>query len=205
MDFNTIRQVTDLYGHMDVDTATFQTATGIVCPAGCGQCCENPHIEATPLEMLPLVLELFRTGQVQPWLDQLQAEATSIAHCLFYQPQAGLPGQGRCRIYPWRPTLCRLFGFAAMTDKQGQPLFAACACHKASLPAQIEAVPAAIAAGLPVPNFADWSQQIRQIDPHWGYRRQPIRTAFQEAIAGLGMRWQFLSATDLTPEPAAEG
>jgi len=39
--------LSQLYRELDVQIAKFQATTGLHCPPGCGQCCENPEVEAT--------------------------------------------------------------------------------------------------------------------------------------------------------------
>lgn len=120
-------KVLALYRQMDAQTATLQAATGLQCPCGCSQCCENPESEATPLEVLPVALELFRRGEDRAWLER--AGEGGAKFCAFYPPDPFIRGNGSCLAYPWRPAL-RLFGFATANNKQGHSEFAARARHK---------------------------------------------------------------------------
>jgi len=144
--------VTAVYQNLDAQIASFQTATGLHCPEGCGQCCENPEIEATPLEMLPLAAELLRRGDARQWLDKAH-RADHSGQCVFYRPDPLISGHGRCHLYLWRPVLCCLFGFAALPDKQGVPRLAICRQHKATMPETVAMSQVAIADGLPVVQF----------------------------------------------------
>lgn len=178
--------VGQLYRELDAQIAKFQAATGLHCPPGCGQCCENPEVEATPLEMVPMALELIRRGEAALWVERA-AMAEAPGKCVFYQADEQIPGNGRCQMYLWRPALCRLFAFAAVTDKSGQPKLAACVKHKQMFPSDVAMADVAIANGFPVPLFADWQTQIANVDPHWGYQRLPINQALKVAIERVGL------------------
>lgn len=181
-------QVTDLYGQIDQQTYAFQAATQLHCPAGCGRCCENPHVEATPLEMVPLAVELFRQGEATKWLGK-SVEINETNACLFYEPDLGVPGNGRCQVYLWRPSICRLFGYATVADREGQPSFAACMRHKADVPEAVTTIQKAIANGLPAPSFA-MSQQIAHLAPHLSAERMPLNQALNVALRWVGLRFQ---------------
>jgi uncharacterized protein len=176
-------QVLAAYRQMEAETVALGAETGLHCPPGCGRCCDNPNIEATPLEMLPMALALIRQGEVDYWLDQ----ADSHNNCVFYQPDPAAPGNGRCLKYEWRPSLCRLFGYAAVQDKGGDPVLAACSWHEAIMPERLERVRAAIASGLPIPKFSDWQARIASLDPHWGYQHLPINQALRVALERVGL------------------
>lgn len=178
--------LSQLYRELDAQIAKFQAATGLHCPPGCGQCCENPEVEATPLEMVPMALELIRRGEAMRWVERVAATERP-GQCVFYQADEQTPGNGRCQMYLWRPTLCRLFAFAAVTDKSGQPKLATCAKHKALFPGDVAMADVAIANGFPVPLFADWQTQIANVDPHWGYQRMPINQALRIAIERVSL------------------
>ncbi len=178
--------LSQLYRELDRQIASFQSATGLHCPPGCGQCCENPEVETTPLEMVPMALEIIRRGEVDRWLQQVD-RAIAPGQCVFYQADDQVTGHGRCQMYLWRPGLCRLFGFAAVTDKSGLPRLATCVKHKQVFPDDVTMAHVAIANGFPVPLFADWQARIANIDPHWGYQRMPINQALQVAIERVSL------------------
>jgi uncharacterized protein len=176
----------------DIDRATtaFQTATGLQCPSGCGACCLNPEVETTPLEMLPIAWELYQRGELAEWIQQAGI-INGIGVCVFYRSDPVIPGNGRCSIYPWRPSLCRLFGFAAVVNKHGNPELAACKKHKEVMPEVVASSQAAIADGLPVPQFADFAMRFRSLDPNLGQERLPINQALKVALERVGLMMQF--------------
>ncbi|NJL36662.1 MAG: YkgJ family cysteine cluster protein [Leptolyngbyaceae cyanobacterium SM1_4_3] len=177
-----------LYSQIDQQTRAFQAETQLHCPTGCGRCCENPHVEATLLEMVPLAVELFRQGEAVKWLESAD-ESNETNACLFYEPDPRTPGNGRCQVYPWRPSICRLFGYATVSDRDGQPRFAACMRHKADIPEVVVTIQEAIAQGLPAPSFAT-SQQIAHLAPQLGAERMPINQALSAALRWVGLNFQ---------------
>jgi uncharacterized protein len=190
MDLTVAQQVMELYTQIDQKIAAFQQATQLHCPPGCGACCENPQVEVTPLELLPLAIELFQRGEATDWLERVSTELLPDV-CVFYKPDPLIPGNGRCQVYPWRPTLCRLFGFATVRNRLSQPELAACVRHKATQPDQVAQAQAAIAQGLPAPNFAELSQQVANLDPYWGTQPMPINQALRVALERVGISYQY--------------
>lgn len=190
MNTDVIERLLALFQQIDEETSAFQAATGLQCPAGCGRCCENPEIETSPLEMLPLALELFRQGKAQECLDKLD-KCNELDLCIFYESDSLIPGNGRCGVYAWRPAVCRLFGFATVKNKQGKPEFAACRHHKQTVPAVVEIAKQAVTAGVPAPNFSQYGIEIANLDPDLGYRQMPLNQALKIAIQRVGLIAQF--------------
>lgn len=184
-----------IHHQIDAQTAAFRAATGLGCPTGCGRCCDNPQIEATPLEMLPMALALIHQGEAAAWLERVRRQAP-LGTCVFYQADPAISGNGHCQKYTWRPLLCRLFGYAAVTDKQGLPVLSACSRLGEQRPEQLAAVQGAIATGCPVPKFADWQVRLTQLDPYWGHQHLPINQALMVALerVGLALAYQNQSA-----------
>ncbi len=182
-------EVMTLYAQMDQLIDAFLAKTQLHCPSGCGWCCTSPHVEATPLEMLPLAFELFRRGEGEIWIERTTKEK-EINSCLFYQPDPLIPENGRCQAYQMRPTVCRLFGWSTATNKFGQPELIACARHKAIMPEIIATAAAAIANGIESPNMAMLSQQVANINPELGRQRMPINQALRLALLRVGLELQ---------------
>jgi uncharacterized protein len=193
---NLARRTISLLEEIDRATTVFQAATGLQCPAGCGECCQNPEVETTPLEMLPIAWELYQRGELDRWIQQVGA-INGIGVCVFYRSDPVIPGNGRCSIYPWRPSLCRLFGFAAVVNKHGNPELAACKKHKEVMPEVVAESQAAIANGLPVPQFADFAMRFRSLDPNLGQERLPINQALKVAIERVGLLVQLEKDNDI--------
>jgi Fe-S-cluster containining protein len=196
MSLDIAAQVMESYRQIDQDIETFQTETQLHCPTGCGWCCENPNVEATPLEMLPLVLELFQRGEVEGWLQQAE-ESDFQGQCIFYKTDPFVMGNGRCQVYLWRPTICRLFGFATVTSKAGEVQLAACVRHKAAMPDIVAQTQVLInQKTVHPPNFADISQQIASLEPGFGHQALPINEALKVAVEKVGLYLQMFGQNE---------
>lgn len=182
-------QVSNLFSEIDRHTQAFQSATGLHCLSGCGQCCDNEKIEVTVLDCLPLAIDLFQKGEGEFWLAQFTEP--SRESCLFYQADPVKAGNGQCLQYAGRPLLCRTFGFGTVRNKAGIAELAVCAVHRATQPETVLRSQQSIAAGLPAPNFADLAMQLEAIDPAIGRERYPINQAMRRALERVGFQRQW--------------
>jgi Fe-S-cluster containining protein len=168
------RQVLRIFQDIDDNTAHFQERTRLACPEGCGACCENAQVRATVVELMPLALHLHSQGAAQETL--VRAEAGHGAWCIFYQQRA--PGQGRCGAYPWRPAICRLFGFAGIRTRRGDLELATCWKHRETQPDVVDAAEQA----LEMPVFSDVERAIQKVHPELGRVQLPINDALKAAL-----------------------
>jgi len=169
----------------DALTNRLMTATGLCCPPGCARCCESLEVEASVLELLPLAVELWRTGEADRWLERAVGVADS-GPCVFHDPARLWYGQGRCRIYPLRPLVCRLFGYAASRDKHGRPRLGTCRFVNQLVPEAAAAARLAVEAGVEVACFADAGTELAGLDPGLGRPLLPINLAVAVAIERVG-------------------
>jgi Fe-S-cluster containining protein len=177
-----------LYRRLDRRIASFRRASGLGCPPGCGECCLSPEVEATVLEMLPLALDLRCRGLLESTLARLGSGGEPPRPCLFYSPAPLGAFGGHCSVYPWRPLLCRLFGFAAVAGPEGRPELAVCGRMRAALPDRARAAAAAVLAGrLRAPLMRDWSLAAYRLDPALGANPLPINSALKQALERVGL------------------
>lgn len=80
--------------------------TQLQCASGCYECCTLESI--LPVEIYP-ILEWYSI-QPQPTIDDLQSNCES-GYCLFLQ-------HSMCRIYPFRPIICRTHGYPILVDNR---------------------------------------------------------------------------------------
>ncbi len=176
-----------LYRRLDRRIASFRRASGLACPAGCGACCLSPEVEATVLEMLPLALELGRGGLLESTLAGLGSGAPP-RRCLFYSPAPLGAFGGHCSVYPWRPLMCRLFGFAAVAGPEGRPALAVCGRMRAAFPDRTQAAAAAVSSRrLGAPLMRDWSLAAYRLEPTLGSSPLPINAALKQALERVGL------------------
>lgn len=175
-----VQLVENLFHQLEQESAQFEQSSGISCNSGCGKCCSYPEVEASPLEFLPWAFHLFLNGEAETMLDSLNENETTT--CAIFKPISIL-GQGRCSDYKYRGLICRLFGFAANTDKYGKLRLATCKIIKEGQTDKYNSANEAISNGqLNVPVFTEYYMQLNQIDFHLGNIMLPINKALKMAI-----------------------
>jgi Fe-S-cluster containining protein len=188
-----IYSVLELYSEMDRQTAEFRNATGLRCLPGCGQCCESATPEATVIELLPAAEELFSRGEAQQWLERI-ASVRETKRCVFFRPDRLIPGNGHCQLYVFRPSVCRLFPFAAMRNKDGKPELPTCRRQKEEIPVLVKGAQEAISRGMAVPSFDYFFLQMVALEPSLGRQRVPINRALHLALERYGLTVQLMEA-----------
>lgn len=174
-----VQLVEGLFHQLTQETNQFVKTAGIGCVSGCGKCCTYANVEASPLEFLPWAFHLFLNGEAQETLNILTK--TNSKTCIIYKPLAAL-NQGRCSNYKYRGLICRLFGYAANTDKYGNLRLATCKIIKEGQSEKYKTTAEAIKKGLYVPVFTEYYMQLSQIDFNLGTKILPINKALQMAI-----------------------
>jgi len=179
-------KVLRVYQEIDQKTARLQFAFGLRCPSLCGVCCDNPEVEATVLETLPLAEEIYQRKEEETVLFALEERRShGDFKCLLYQANPGFPGTGRCSYYEFRPLLCRLFGFAFRRNKFGNLELSTCKVIKERTPEAVHRAEIGISEGEDVPVYQESFMRIASMDSGIGYRRLPINLALKEALEHL--------------------
>lgn len=178
-----------LFDRADHGTRRLRSKTGLKCANNCGRCCENPYVQTTVLEMLPLAIHLWQNNEAEEQLQRSPASATS-GPCIFYKPDPSMAGSGRCSIYPFRPLVCRLYGYSASADKYGKPRLVTCPTIKQSQPEGYEKAQKLVDSGLPIPTMRDFSMTSFQLDPELSREQLPINEAIKIAIEKIGLYFQ---------------
>jgi len=192
-----VQLVEHLFYQLEQESAQFEKSSGMHCVSGCGKCCTNPNIEASPLEFLPWAFHLFLNGQAENTLEILTK--TNHPTCFIYKPLTVL-GQGRCSDYKYRGLICRLFGFAANTDKYGNLRLATCKIIKEGQSDAYKTTSEAITKGLHVPVFTEYYMQLNQIDFQLGNKILPINKALKMAIEEVLHYYSYRSFPDADKE-----
>ena len=171
-----------LYAGVDRQTAVFAAVAGLYCPPGCGDCCRSEEVEATVLEMLPLAFHLFSTGQAELLIKRLEKDP-EVKPCLLYRPDFCQQGMWGCSHYPHRALVCRLFGFAGIRDRTGNPQLAQCkVMKKGGTPVVGENLPAG-----KMPLFAEAGMRMTGLNPFLGTARLPINRAILYSLYKVGI------------------
>lgn len=174
-----VQLVENLFHQLEQESAQFEKSSGLSCVSGCGKCCTHPDIEASPLEFLPWAFHLFLNGEAEKTLTVLNETQSPI--CLIYKPLT-IINRGSCSDYKYRGLICRLFGFAANTDKYGTLRLATCKIIKEGQSDKYNSTAEAITKGLHVPVFTEYYMQLNQIDFHLGNMILPINKALKMAL-----------------------
>lgn len=186
---------------IDDATSRFAAATGLRCPDGCGRCCLSPSVETTAGELAPLADEIVRRGAAGALLERLEASG-GAGCCVLYESDAADPARGRCSMYAWRPSICRLFGFAGRRDGDGRPRFRACRVHVETAPAVAAAAVETVERGdLALPMFSEHAAAVIAA-ADGSSRLEPINVALHHAIerAALAARLGEAHQTDRDDE-----
>lgn len=176
-----VRLVEALFDRLEIEITTFKSETNLYCNAGCGKCCSKPNIDASPLEFLPWAFHLFLNGIAETTLEELNN--SSNKNCHLYRPLSLLEHhKGNCSNYRYRGLICRLFGYAANTDKYGKLRLATCKIIKEEQQENFNTAEELIHKGQYVPIFTDYYMQLAQIDLKMGITLLPINEALKMAI-----------------------
>lgn len=109
----------DVFVELESDTKQFVSESGLSCLSGCGFCCANPKVPASPLEFLPLAFDLYDKGQAESTLVLLESKEDG-ASCVMYRPQSEDGKKGFCGNHSKRGMICRLFAASARKTKYGK-------------------------------------------------------------------------------------
>lgn len=164
-------QLQSVYDEMGKTFSRFQTSSNLTCLKGCSQCCLNPEIEATPLEMIPMALKIYELGLFEIYYEQLK---DSEAKACIIKTENG------CGLYHERPPICRMFGAAGLLDKHKKLKLSVCKFIKTEneelLKSLNESPP------LETPIMSDWVNQVHSLHPDLIKNRQPINKSLKEAL-----------------------
>ncbi len=173
-----VREVKKVYERLDGKIAALQAESGLHCLSGCGECCKKPDIEATPLEFLPLALQLFDEGKAERALNELREKQGSL--CYVFRPHVTHFG-GLCSEYPHRGLICRLFGFTARRNKEGNSELVTCKFIKKEQAVEFDHLVEEMKQGKKIPVMSDYYSRIAGID-HNMVTFYPINEAMSQAI-----------------------
>ena len=176
-----VQDIELLFDKLEIELATFTSKTNLFCNAGCGKCCTNPTMEASPLEFLPWAFHLFKIGEAEKTLEKLNNHSNPICYNYSQTSETNLH-LGSCSTYKYRGLVCRLFGFGATIDKFAQLRLATCSIIKEQQTKNYNTANKAINNGLAVPIFTDYYMNLSQIDFRLGNTYVHINKALQMAL-----------------------
>lgn len=176
------KQVEAIYKDSHESFSSFQSLQKLNCLPGCGKCCLNKEISCTPLEMLPTAFKLYDENKAEEILENLtridfENANDEMLQCIFYERHSPDGSKGQCTNYLTRPCVCRSFGAAATTDKNGKKVGSVCKLIKEASP---EAYKAANFDNSPV--IGEFARKVMTLDNSMGSKYMPINLALKEAL-----------------------
>ncbi|MGO4770694.1 YkgJ family cysteine cluster protein [Flavobacterium sp. W22_SRS_FK3] len=176
-----VKQVEALFDRLEIEITAFKSESRLYCNAGCGKCCSTPNIEASPLEFLPWAFHLFLNGKAEGTLVELRNNNENNCH-LYKSISLFEYQKGSCSNYRYRGLVCRLFGYAANTDKFGKLRLTTCKIIKEQQTQNFTKTEKMINKEIYVPIFSDYYMRLAQIDLRMGVILLPINEALKMAI-----------------------
>ena len=178
--------VSKLLAGVEARAGAFAARSGVACRSGCGECCRNPDIECTVLELLPAAFALVDEGRGSE-LQTLLSESPPQDGCLFLARtgQASDGRQlGRCTRYALRPSVCMLFGASVRVDGHGRRQAVTCRIMKDDDPVRVAAVDSFVQDSPldEIPLTSEASLALVGLNPSLGTQRLPIREALRMAL-----------------------
>lgn len=175
----------------------------MACPPGCGACCHSAEVETSEAELAPLVARLLARGESADLRAALaQREAAGDRRCALFVPEPNSSTGGRCSAYEDRPSICRLFAFAARRDADGRPELVTCRTLRAADPLAVARAERDVAAGGPAVFYSDYG--LADAASGSAGELQPINLALERALARaeLALHYGRLEAAEDAPQLA---
>lgn len=175
------QEMSEVFGH-------YQKQTGLPCLSGCGQCCLNPEIEASDLEMIPMALKIYDEGKIDEWLSRLEnAEGLS---CLAYQKLSSDGKKGQCGIYEGRPSICRMFGVSGYFNKKEEVTLSICKYIKEAFPEKSLHANSHLT---DAPMLVHWTARLTTLHPDLITNKKPVNVALKNALEKVALYMQYMS------------
>ncbi|MFC5626654.1 YkgJ family cysteine cluster protein [Algoriphagus winogradskyi] len=153
----------DVFGELESETKQFVSESGLGCVSGCGFCCANPKVPASPLEFLPLAFDLYAKGLAESTLESLDSLEEG-ASCVIYRPQSADGKQGFCGNHSKRGMICRLFAASARKTKYGKKDLIICKVLKEEKTAEFQNTSERINMDMEIPLATAFYSRLDEID-----------------------------------------
>ncbi|MDG1277105.1 MAG: YkgJ family cysteine cluster protein [Algoriphagus sp.] len=189
--------VSKLFEKLGEEANQFASESGLGCVAGCGACCANPKVSASPLEFLPLAFDFFNKGLADTILNLLDSDEEGSA-CIVYRAHSADGKKGYCTNYANRGMICRLFAAAARKNKYGSKELIICKILKEEKSEKYQLTTQRINQDMGIPNAAKYYMLIEEIDDQLA-QQHPINTAIKLALE-LVLRYKFYQEGELLQE-----
>ena len=153
----------DLFGELESETKQFVAESGLSCLSGCGFCCANPKVPASPLEFLPLAFDLYDKGLAESTLATLESKDEGDS-CVMYRSQSEDGTKGFCGNHAKRGLICRLFAASARRTKYGKKDLIICKVLKAEKAEEFANTSERINKDMDIPLATAFYSRLEEID-----------------------------------------
>lgn len=193
-----LRELKELYSELDSKISDVKRITGLRCIENCRTCCETPfeNIEVSIFELLPLSIELWKIKKAEEVLTKI--EDIDNNKCVLYVNDQNALKEGGCSFYSYRPLICRLFGYSAVINRNGNRELTICKLIKNSRNDLIQEVRDKIRSENDLPVYSEYTQRLMGINPYLGHNRFPINLALKKAIEFVGLKLMLLKKNDVS-------
>ncbi|MCU0400912.1 MAG: YkgJ family cysteine cluster protein [Algoriphagus sp.] len=159
------KAVEAIFQELEQESKQFHEEAGMGCLSGCGFCCANPEVPASPLEFLPLAFDLYEKGIADDIANQLAANQENPGICVVYRSNSADVTKGFCGNYAKRGLICRLFGASARkNNKTGLKELITCKILKAEKEGEYQSVTGRINSDMLIPLAPAFYTRIKDID-----------------------------------------
>lgn len=180
--------VLKVFKALEEEARQFTSESGLGCVTGCGACCANPQIPASPLEFLPLAFDFYYKGIAESILMLLESDEEN-SNCIVYRANLSDSKSGYCTNYLSRGMICRLFGASARKNKYGLKDIIICKILKEKKNEAFQETTLRINKDLPIPNASKFYMFLDEIDDSLT-QQMPINKAIAFSLE-LVLRYKF--------------
>lgn len=193
--FEKSEAVKEVFQELENESKEFHAEAGMGCISGCGFCCANPDVPASPLEFLPLAFDLYKKGHAEDIANTL-ANEDNLGNCIVYRSSKDDETKGFCGDYTSRGLICRLFGASARRTKYGKKDLITCKILKGQKPNAFHNATERINADLEIPLASAFYTRLKDVDESLS-NQYPINQAILMALE-LVLRFKFYEDSEQT-------
>ena len=191
--FEKSEAVKEVFRELEEESRQFHAEAGMGCISGCGFCCANPEVPASPLEFLPLAFDLYEKGIAEEVANQLSLE-DQPGNCIVYRSQKEDVTKGFCGNYMNRGLICRLFGASARKTKYGQKDLITCKILKEQKSEAFSKAISRINSDMEIPMATAYYTRLKDVDESLTHQ-YPVNQAILMALE-LVLRFKFYEGVE---------
>lgn len=191
--FEKSEAVKEVFRELEEESRQFHAEAGMGCISGCGFCCANPEVPASPLEFLPLAFDLYEKGIAEEVANQLSLE-DHLGNCIVYRSQKEDVTKGFCGNYLNRGLICRLFGASARKTKYGQKDLITCKILKEQKSEAFSKAISRINLDMEIPMATAYYTRLKDVDESLTHQ-YPVNQAILMALE-LILRFKFYEGAE---------